>query len=1068
MTLDNESALEELAWAIEASQGQFSLFLARCNYTNLQRQLSQQLQPICAVPIRTLELKREDKTLYARIQAELGSEQPNGVMVFGLEMVEDLEHLLTSTNQVREEFQKNFQFPLVLWVNDKILTQLTRIAPDFESWATTVAFLMLPQNLANLFRETAEQWFTNNLAFTLEDCLALEVELEAAQKDLRDYEQIGSQELEAERQSLLGFVKRVNQQVDVAIEHYQTGLAFWRSTQNLERQAKLLDEIAFCYYLKNPYYQNRNQTVSQETKDYVREYLQVIEQIQRPDLLANSILRFGEALNYVQDWEQFQRLVRQALAQHETDNKLVELGRDYGFLAYAALAQSRWDDANQLARKALEILSIFETGESTNLIKQNDASFYRFILAKAQQSLGQFAEAIQNLEAAKEVGSPDYDPQLFIDILCHLQGLYFDVKDYLNAFQIKLERKSVEQRYGLRAFIGAGRIKSQRQAKLALKQVVQTHLLDSLQENIAPEITASGRMLDVERLRQRVGDNNYKLIVIHGQSGVGKSSLVYGGLVPALKQKAIGFQDVLPVTMRVYTNWVEELGRLLLEALAQKGVETFYKTSLQAEKETFHATSLQNTADILAQLKQNESHNLRTVLIFDQFEEFFFVYPNPVERRDFFAFLGECLNILPLKVILSLREDYLHYLLEMDSLDSMKIISNDILAKNVRYKLGNFSTDDAKSIIERLTEASSFKLDSDLIGQLVEDLARELGEVRPIELQVVGSQLQTENITTLAQYQSFGRKATEELVKRYLAQVVNDCGEGNKQVAELVLFLLTDEKGTRPLKTRAELERDLQALVADLSAEGRVLDLVLDIFVGSGLVLLLPEKPFDRYQLVHDYLAAFINQQQRPKLNELIAELEKERQQRQQAEAKRQVAEEQLQQSEEGKKILQAANHKAKQLIQRGSAFFVISVIVAAVTGISAVKVYLDFREAQEATRLEREALGSLRKFEYREMEALVSAIRTGQDLKSLVKNRPLEEYPTASPLLALETILDNIREESQLKGHQSPVNSANFSPKGDRIVTASDDKTARVWDLSGKLIAELKGHQGYVWSANF
>jgi WD40 repeat protein len=36
------------------------------------------------------------------------------------------------------------------------------------------------------------------------------------------------------------------------------------------------------------------------------------------------------------------------------------------------------------------------------------------------------------------------------------------------------------------------------------------------------------------------------------------------------------------------------------------------------------------------------------------------------------------------------------------------------------------------------------------------------------------------------------------------------------------------------------------------------------------------------------------------------------------------------------------------------------------------------------------------------------------------------------------------------------------------RLVTASRDKTARVWDTSGKLITELKGHQGDVTSASF
>jgi hypothetical protein len=121
-----------------------------------------------------------------------------------------------------------------------------------------------------------------------------------------------------------------------------------------------------------------------------------------------------------------------------------------------------------------------------------------------------------------------------------------------------------------------------------------------------------------------------------------------------------------------------------------------------------------------------------------------------------------------------------------------------------------------------------------LIEQLVRDLAGNEGEVRPIELQIVGAQLQTENITKLAEYQACGRK--EELVKRYLAEVVKDCGAEKEQAAELVLYLLTDEKGTRPLKTRAELERDLQALAADLTAEISKLDLVLKIFVDSGMV----------------------------------------------------------------------------------------------------------------------------------------------------------------------------------------------------------------------------------------
>jgi WD40 repeat protein len=54
------------------------------------------------------------------------------------------------------------------------------------------------------------------------------------------------------------------------------------------------------------------------------------------------------------------------------------------------------------------------------------------------------------------------------------------------------------------------------------------------------------------------------------------------------------------------------------------------------------------------------------------------------------------------------------------------------------------------------------------------------------------------------------------------------------------------------------------------------------------------------------------------------------------------------------------------------------------------------------------------------------------------------------------------------LNGHTEWVRSATFSPDGTRIVTASEDGTARVWDLQGKLLATLQGHTDWVYSASF
>ena len=55
------------------------------------------------------------------------------------------------------------------------------------------------------------------------------------------------------------------------------------------------------------------------------------------------------------------------------------------------------------------------------------------------------------------------------------------------------------------------------------------------------------------------------------------------------------------------------------------------------------------------------------------------------------------------------------------------------------------------------------------------------------------------------------------------------------------------------------------------------------------------------------------------------------------------------------------------------------------------------------------------------------------------------------------------------LVGHSDRVNSATYSPDGKRILTASSDKTARVWEANtGRLVAELKGHAANVISATY
>ncbi|MEH2261930.1 nSTAND1 domain-containing NTPase, partial [Nostoc sp.] len=576
--VNNDRSLAQLAWAIESSVGQFKLILARCNYGSLRDRLISRLQEICQVEIRVLAVQQSRKTLYTAIQEEFGEEIPACVMVVGLESVQNLSVMLTSANQVREEFRKNFAFPLVLWIDDEIYKQLIQLAPDLESWATTRNFDISTQELVDFVTETANCWFSNNLKFSVDGYVKLENELEAAQRYLLNKPDVYNLEIQANLESLLGFVKQINNQKDLALQHYHKALELWQQSNHLERQAKILGEIGFCYYLKAFKHQDINHLDWQATWHYVQEYINFINQLRSPDLIANAVVKFGDILRDLQKWETLQSLTEKALVVHQTNNQLRELAKDYGFLAEVALAKKNWVEANQLVQQALKVFATISNVKSASRsgvgseiserdFKSKDFSLYQFVLGRSQYHLGQIQQATLSLETARDVGNPLEDIRLYLDILRFLQHLYFERKEYLKAYKIKQQQRSIEQQFGLRAFIGAGRLEATKQA------FVETLRSNSPQGNIAPEIAASGRLLDVERLIERMGRPDYKLIVIHGQSGVGKSSLVNAGLVPALKDKAIGVQDYMPVVIGVYTNWVEELGKLLRNGRDERELE---------------------------------------------------------------------------------------------------------------------------------------------------------------------------------------------------------------------------------------------------------------------------------------------------------------------------------------------------------------------------------------------------------------------------------------------------------------------------------------------------------------
>jgi WD40 repeat protein len=177
----------------------------------------------------------------------------------------------------------------------------------------------------------------------------------------------------------------------------------------------------------------------------------------------------------------------------------------------------------------------------------------------------------------------------------------------------------------------------------------------------------------------------------------------------------------------------------------------------------------------------------------------------------------------------------------------------------------------------------------------------------------------------------------------------------------------------------------------------------------------------------------------------------------------------------EANEILTKAQQKANGRIRIGSVILTISLFVAIITAGLTIQAFQKVQEAQEGTELEAAGIRALQQFEsipprYEEgeIEALLSAMHIGQKLKALVKDRrPLKEYPATSPLLALQTILNEIHEQNKFIG----VNwfwSVSFSPDGKRIAIAGDQGIVRLWTVSGQQLAQWKAHQNTVFSASF
>ena len=185
------------------------------------------------------------------------------------------------------------------------------------------------------------------------------------------------------------------------------------------------------------------------------------------------------------------------------------------------------------------------------------------------------------------------------------------------------------------------------------------------QDNDHDRLIFKGREKDAKNLLHLILSET--LVVIYGKSGMGKTSLINAGVLNPLREK-----DYFPVTVRLNQadiSPVEAVISTVEQKAANNGI-IFQETDKASLWAYFYFNGFMKSDNLLI-----------PIIILDQFEEFFFLHNEDVQN-EFITQLSQLVRgIVPskyksmvnsansqvpeVKVVISLREDYLGYLEKM-------------------------------------------------------------------------------------------------------------------------------------------------------------------------------------------------------------------------------------------------------------------------------------------------------------------------------------------------------------------------------------------------------------------
>ena len=329
-----------------------------------------------------------------------------------------------------------------------------------------------------------------------------------------------------------------------------------------------------------------------------------------------------------------------------------------------------------------------------------------------------------------------------------------------------------------------------------------------------------GRWQETQTLSSLI--HAHRLVLLCGASGVGKTSLLLAGAVPRLESAESPYETVC---VRALEN----------PALVIRGAVRRRLPGANLPEEGLLVDFLDAATKAL---------DRTLVIILDQFEEFF-IRLNAEFRAAFIAEIGALYDArdVPVKVVLSLREDWLAYVSEIE-----KRIPEVF---RTRMRLLPLSRDQARQAITAPVEGLGISYEPALVERLLDDLTGgESAEVMPPQLQIVCSALYDARgdsaVIRLETYEELG--GAQAVLKHYLDEELSRFPPQEQALARGLLEEMVTSQGTRVVKSPSEL-----TLALDIDIQR--LQPLLERLINSRLI-----RPVERedgrtgYEIAHEYL----------------------------------------------------------------------------------------------------------------------------------------------------------------------------------------------------------------------